>query len=281
VRVMIARISSQHISTYWPTILTELTRLFTDQEIKDPQVLMEALKFVDMATIVMPDEFQVFKWVYIGDSVEQQYCNGLPQQQQSEILFKPFLELIASRASGIKAQEFHDKLNQVREHLKQKIQTNKSSSSTLHKELKRPIKVHRAGTSEFNTSILLANAVSSVEREAYLLRAEDCQDQYSKHAVDLLLEYEFVELSLDELEQLHAILHTNHFDNEETEHDEMGDEIDAAEAIPPVLSTETWICIDLVSQQAKDAKSPQTPRKASSAQAVEAQQSSPSDAASK
>jgi len=88
-RVVICRSSGQHLNLFWPTIVTELIRILGQDYAlennghREVSVLVEAIKFLDYVFCVMPDVFQIYKWIFVGDTVKEEGA--------SAITFVPFL----------------------------------------------------------------------------------------------------------------------------------------------------------------------------------------------
>ncbi|CAG8462540.1 15995_t:CDS:10, partial [Acaulospora colombiana] len=79
-RVLMCRVSNQHLSNFWPGILTELFCLygsFVQKEnnkstAEQPEVaksLLAACKFLDLLFVIQTHDFQVFEWMFIADTV--------------------------------------------------------------------------------------------------------------------------------------------------------------------------------------------------------------------
>src|SRR5690606_22893391 len=83
-RILITRVSPEQLNIVWPMLVTELMQIFNNYEKENPNVLLEAAKVVDTACVVLPDSFQIFKWMFIGD---YELVDG-----DYDIKFKPFLE---------------------------------------------------------------------------------------------------------------------------------------------------------------------------------------------
>lgn len=65
-RVLLCRIGNQHLSSFWPIILTELLRLY-EQLMSEPstssseylQLILSACKFLDLLLVLQTEEFQM------------------------------------------------------------------------------------------------------------------------------------------------------------------------------------------------------------------------------
>lgn len=63
---MLCRIGNQHLSAFWPIILTELLRLFeglmhdpSAQSTEYLQLVLSACKFLDLLLVLQTEEFQM------------------------------------------------------------------------------------------------------------------------------------------------------------------------------------------------------------------------------
>ncbi|PLW27497.1 hypothetical protein PCASD_17664 [Puccinia coronata f. sp. avenae] len=78
-RVLLCRIANQHLGSFWPVILTELTRFFEGiiESIPDsPNVLALALsasKFLDLLLVLQTEDFQIHQWMFITDTIDAMY----------------------------------------------------------------------------------------------------------------------------------------------------------------------------------------------------------------
>ncbi|RKO82997.1 hypothetical protein BDK51DRAFT_34266 [Blyttiomyces helicus] len=76
-RVLLVRISTQHLSNLWPTVLTELIRLFgvylkgqDAEKSEDVSVFFSSLKFLDLVLALGIEEFQWHQWIFITETLE-------------------------------------------------------------------------------------------------------------------------------------------------------------------------------------------------------------------
>ncbi|KAH8923425.1 hypothetical protein BT69DRAFT_1350163 [Atractiella rhizophila] len=82
-RVVLCRISNQHLSTFWPVILTELLRLFESlldsiQCTPDQlSLVLSACKFLDLVLVLQTEEFQIHQWMFLTDTVDAVYPPSL------------------------------------------------------------------------------------------------------------------------------------------------------------------------------------------------------------
>ncbi|CAG8542048.1 7991_t:CDS:10 [Funneliformis mosseae] len=76
-RILMCRISNQHLSNFWPVILTELVRLFgmflqkepIEQQSEVANVFLAACKFLDLLFVLQTNDFQVYEWMFISDTI--------------------------------------------------------------------------------------------------------------------------------------------------------------------------------------------------------------------
>ncbi|KAJ1943171.1 hypothetical protein EC988_006304, partial [Linderina pennispora] len=79
-RVLLCRVSSHHMSNFWPMLLTELMRLCLQQlrregseEIDQANLFLAACKFLDLLFILGTDDFLVHQWIFITDTIDALY----------------------------------------------------------------------------------------------------------------------------------------------------------------------------------------------------------------
>ncbi|GJE86225.1 Dopey, N-terminal-domain-containing protein [Phanerochaete sordida] len=80
VRVLLCRLSPHNLSSFWPTILTELYRVFEAVLLTLPSdgseelsVILAAGKLLDLLLVLQTEEFQVHQWIFITDTVDAIY----------------------------------------------------------------------------------------------------------------------------------------------------------------------------------------------------------------
>ncbi|OCF74855.1 hypothetical protein I204_03697 [Kwoniella mangroviensis CBS 8886] len=79
-RVLMCRISPQHLTNFWPVILTELLRIF-ELTMDDPpedgsealQLVLAACKFLDLLLVIQSEDFQVHQWMFVTDTTDAVY----------------------------------------------------------------------------------------------------------------------------------------------------------------------------------------------------------------
>ena len=73
-RVLLARVSAEHLASVWPIVLMELIRIFTGSSSKsnaDPSLLHAACKWIDIALCLLPAQFVLFSWMFVREPVEE------------------------------------------------------------------------------------------------------------------------------------------------------------------------------------------------------------------
>jgi len=74
IRVLLLRFSASHLRLFWPTVVTELMRIFAEPTI-DPPLILAACKFLDLVLLLRTEEFLLYEWIFIsdiiGDKIEQ------------------------------------------------------------------------------------------------------------------------------------------------------------------------------------------------------------------
>jgi hypothetical protein len=76
-RVLLCRITEQHLSSLWPIILTEMLRLFEtlleDRVPTSPeylQLILAACKFLDALLVLQTEDFQIHEWIFVTDTTD-------------------------------------------------------------------------------------------------------------------------------------------------------------------------------------------------------------------
>ncbi|KAI7962497.1 hypothetical protein MJO28_000591 [Puccinia striiformis f. sp. tritici] len=78
-RVLLCRIANQHLGSFWPVILTELTRFFEGmiESIPDSSnvlaLALSASKFLDLLLVLQTEDFQIHQWMFITDTIDAMY----------------------------------------------------------------------------------------------------------------------------------------------------------------------------------------------------------------
>ncbi|MBW0470508.1 hypothetical protein O181_010223, partial [Austropuccinia psidii MF-1] len=78
-RVLLCRIANQHLGSFWPVILTEMTRFFEGMIESIPDnagallLALSASKFLDLLLVLQTQDFQIHQWMFITDTVDAMY----------------------------------------------------------------------------------------------------------------------------------------------------------------------------------------------------------------
>jgi hypothetical protein len=78
---MFVRFSSKNLKSFWPVILTELVRIFSESPL-DENLVFSACKFIDVGLVVAPEEFQLFEWMFIANTQAPLKSTFVPMLQQ-------------------------------------------------------------------------------------------------------------------------------------------------------------------------------------------------------
>ncbi|WVQ73679.1 hypothetical protein IAR50_003259 [Cryptococcus sp. DSM 104548] len=79
-RILMCRISPQHLANFWPVILAELLRIF-EQTLDEPpennsedlQLVLAACKFLDLLLVIQSEDFQIHQWMFVTDTIDAAY----------------------------------------------------------------------------------------------------------------------------------------------------------------------------------------------------------------
>lgn len=93
-RVLMIRMSPQRLSSFWPVIISELMRIFGfgGRIASEPNLILSACKFFDLAILSGCEQFKLYEWVFIRDYFDELYQTHPPP-------FIPFIDQIASCSS--------------------------------------------------------------------------------------------------------------------------------------------------------------------------------------
>ncbi|KAK4687443.1 hypothetical protein P7C73_g2673, partial [Tremellales sp. Uapishka_1] len=102
-RVLTCRISPQHLTNFWPVILTELLRVFEATMDEPPadgseqlQLVLAACKFLDLLLVIQSEDFQIHQWMFVTDTTDAIY----PSEPHTP-------EAIMDRLSEILSEQSH------------------------------------------------------------------------------------------------------------------------------------------------------------------------------
>lgn len=195
-RAIIIRTSALHLAPYWPNIIVELVcfcayiylwqnMLLADAKKSDPQLVLEALKFIDLATVVIPDEFQPHKWMFIDyspvDVNTEGFVSYLNQYSSKTAEVEPIIEKVAQSLTDMTSKHPYDK--------------------------RKPFKITRSpSTGELASANLLATSLIANERRQYLNQTmmHHAASSFNMNAVEFVMDFDFVELSQDDLDKINA-----------------------------------------------------------------------------
>ncbi|EIW69034.1 hypothetical protein TREMEDRAFT_71761 [Tremella mesenterica DSM 1558] len=97
-RVMMCRISPQHLTNFWPVILTELVSVF-ESTMDDPppdesdqlQLVLSACKFLDLLLVIQSEDFQIHQWMFVTDTTDAAFP---PSNYDTEAMMDRLAEII-------------------------------------------------------------------------------------------------------------------------------------------------------------------------------------------
>ncbi|KAG0232967.1 hypothetical protein BGW42_007780 [Actinomortierella wolfii] len=81
-RVLLCRISGQHLNNFWPVLLTELISLFSmflNDEADKPeqtQLFLAACKFLDLLFVLENGQYFIHQWIFISDAIHKTVMNS-------------------------------------------------------------------------------------------------------------------------------------------------------------------------------------------------------------
>ncbi|KAF9447031.1 hypothetical protein P691DRAFT_803039 [Macrolepiota fuliginosa MF-IS2] len=80
VRILLCRLSKHNLTSFWPVLLTELYRTFEQvmtnlppDGSEDLQLVLAACKCLDLLVTLQTEEFQIYQWIFITDTVDAIY----------------------------------------------------------------------------------------------------------------------------------------------------------------------------------------------------------------
>ncbi|WVQ78778.1 hypothetical protein IAT38_000869 [Cryptococcus sp. DSM 104549] len=101
-RVLMCRISPQHLTNFWPVILAELLRIFeqTMDELPEDnteglQLVLAACKFLDLLLVIQSEDFQVHQWMFVTDTTDAAYP---PEEYTPDAIMDRLAEILAEKA---------------------------------------------------------------------------------------------------------------------------------------------------------------------------------------
>jgi len=98
-RVVLARVSPDYLASFWPLVLTEATTVLAAAQKKqissrvEFDLFLAALKFLDLALVLVPEEMAMYRWIFFADSSQM-----MVDVQVAHAGFVPLLQLLISEA---------------------------------------------------------------------------------------------------------------------------------------------------------------------------------------
>ncbi|WVF67091.1 hypothetical protein IAT40_001836 [Kwoniella sp. CBS 6097] len=121
-RVLMCRISPQHLTNFWPVILAELLRIF-ESTMDDPpddgseslQLILAACKFLDLLLVLQSEDFQVHQWMFVTDTTDAVYP---PEEYTPEAIMDCLSTILSDGAAFATGSDAGEKAIAVSEELK-------------------------------------------------------------------------------------------------------------------------------------------------------------------
>lgn len=108
-RVLMTRISPQHLTNFWPVILAELLRVFEATMDEPPPdgsedlaLVLAACKFLDLLLVIQSEDFQIHQWIFVTDTTDAAYP---PEGYSPEALVDRLAEILAESATVTKTDD--------------------------------------------------------------------------------------------------------------------------------------------------------------------------------
>ncbi|RHZ59323.1 hypothetical protein Glove_364g9 [Diversispora epigaea] len=144
-RILMCRISNQHLSNFWPGILTELINLFGSFLQSEPSrkenksehsetanSFLAACKFLDLLFVLQTNDFQIYEWMFIADTIN--IIN-----HSLELSPYALLDKLADNLSGQQDDISKLRLNNLSTSQFQSISPLSSATNITRAEYKRPM----------------------------------------------------------------------------------------------------------------------------------------------
>eukprot|EP01119_Soliformovum_irregulare_P015018 TRINITY_DN4180_c0_g2_i2.p1 TRINITY_DN4180_c0_g2~~TRINITY_DN4180_c0_g2_i2.p1 ORF type:complete len:1025 (-),score=313.23 TRINITY_DN4180_c0_g2_i2:2-3076(-) len=80
-RVLMVRVSPSSLRSFWPTILTELIRIFSDP-MPDTGLVLSACKLLDLIFVLPFEESSMYQWMFLADCLSTDNVNFTPYVQR-------------------------------------------------------------------------------------------------------------------------------------------------------------------------------------------------------
>ncbi|KIR58136.1 hypothetical protein I314_06101 [Cryptococcus bacillisporus CA1873] len=102
-RVLMCRISPQHLTNFWPVILAELLRIFEQTLEELPEdgseellLILAACKFLDLLLVIQSEDFQIHQWMFVTDTTDAAYP---PEEYTPDAMMDRLAELLTELGS--------------------------------------------------------------------------------------------------------------------------------------------------------------------------------------
>lgn len=102
-RVLMCRISPQHLTNFWPVILAELLRIFErtldeppEDESEELLLVLAACKFLDLLLVIQSEDFQIHQWMFVTDTTDAAYP---PEDYAPDAMMDKLAELLSELGS--------------------------------------------------------------------------------------------------------------------------------------------------------------------------------------
>lgn len=103
-RVLMCRISPQHLTNFWPVILAELLRVFETIMEDTPadnseslQLALAACKFLDLLLVIQSEDFQIHQWMFVTDTTDAAYP---PEDYSAEAIMDIISEILSEQVDS-------------------------------------------------------------------------------------------------------------------------------------------------------------------------------------
>lgn len=89
---MLLRFGSEKLRSFWPVIVAELMRIFSLQS-HDPNLILAAVKFLDIALVLPSDSFNYYEWIFLADRFAGAAAGDAAFNfaRQNDVGFTPFV----------------------------------------------------------------------------------------------------------------------------------------------------------------------------------------------
>jgi len=97
-RILLTRTSADYLASFWPLVLTELISVFATvtSARSDGELMIAALKFIDLALVLVPEELAMYRWMFFSDNPEM-----VPGGDADVKPFTPLLALFAEQPKRV------------------------------------------------------------------------------------------------------------------------------------------------------------------------------------